>query len=240
MTLGTVVTLTATPESGSTFAGWSGACPGTATCSVTMDSDKTAIAVFNLQQQSQYSLTIVKFGTGGGTVTSSPRGITCGTNCNETYSRVQRVRLTARPDADSTFGGWSGESCSGTGICQVAVDSATVITAGFAKKISHISVSPASIDFGDIKMGSSMRKRLAITNNGTGDLLVAAGGLEDTDFTISGRASVTVKSKRTIYLSVVFRPTSQGPEVALLKITSNDPDRPSIDVPLTGTSGPAQ
>ena len=42
----TVVTLTATPEAGSVFAGWSGACTGTATCAVTVDADKSVTATF--------------------------------------------------------------------------------------------------------------------------------------------------------------------------------------------------
>jgi len=43
--LGTSVTLTPTPDAGSTFSGWSGNCPSG---SVTIDSDKTCIATFNL------------------------------------------------------------------------------------------------------------------------------------------------------------------------------------------------
>jgi hypothetical protein len=45
-TSGAVVTLTPTPATGSTFAGWSGACSGTGTCTVTMDADKTVTATF--------------------------------------------------------------------------------------------------------------------------------------------------------------------------------------------------
>jgi hypothetical protein len=42
------VTLTATPSSGSSFAGWSGACEGTTTsCVVSMDSAKSVTATFN-------------------------------------------------------------------------------------------------------------------------------------------------------------------------------------------------
>jgi hypothetical protein len=44
--LATTVTLTATPTSPSTFAGWSGACSGTGTCIVTMDAAKYVTAIF--------------------------------------------------------------------------------------------------------------------------------------------------------------------------------------------------
>ena len=45
---GTVVTLTATPATGSTFSGWSGACTGTGNCVVTIDAAKSLTANFTL------------------------------------------------------------------------------------------------------------------------------------------------------------------------------------------------
>jgi List-Bact-rpt repeat protein len=43
---GSDVTLTATPASGSTFAGWSGACSGTGLCKVTMSQSRSVTATF--------------------------------------------------------------------------------------------------------------------------------------------------------------------------------------------------
>jgi hypothetical protein len=48
---GTSVTLTATPASGSTFAGWSGACSGTGNCTVTLNAAKSVMAIFNTPSQ---------------------------------------------------------------------------------------------------------------------------------------------------------------------------------------------
>ena len=48
---GTGVTLTATPAPGSTFDGFSGACSGTASCPVTLDADKSVVAVFVANSQ---------------------------------------------------------------------------------------------------------------------------------------------------------------------------------------------
>ena len=45
-TKGSVVTLTAIPDSTSAFVGWSGACTGIGTCSVTMDAEKWVVANF--------------------------------------------------------------------------------------------------------------------------------------------------------------------------------------------------
>ena len=45
---GTTVGLSATPALGSKFAGWSGACPGTLSCTVTTNADQTVIATFTI------------------------------------------------------------------------------------------------------------------------------------------------------------------------------------------------
>ena len=63
---GTVVSLTATPASGSTLDGWSGACSGTASCSVTMDAAKNVTATFD---------TVPPFDFGA---SPSPKAITAG------------------------------------------------------------------------------------------------------------------------------------------------------------------
>ena len=47
---GTSVKLTAVAAKGDFFAGWSGACTGTGTCALTMNSNKTATATFNVDR----------------------------------------------------------------------------------------------------------------------------------------------------------------------------------------------
>jgi hypothetical protein len=128
---GTLVTLTATPEAGSIFAGWSGACSGTDLCIVTMDAARDVAATFTTSSQA-YTLTVTLSGTGSGTVTSDPAGIDCGADCNESYSVNTLVTLTATPEAGSIFSGWSG-ACSGTDLCIVTMDAARMVAATFTK-----------------------------------------------------------------------------------------------------------
>jgi len=79
----------------------------------------------------QYTLSVGKAGTETGLVTSSPAGINCGVDCSEPYNFGSVVTLTATPDAGSTFAGWSGGGCSGTGTCQVTMNSVVSVTATF-------------------------------------------------------------------------------------------------------------
>jgi len=111
---GTVVTLTATPATGSTFAGWSGgSCTGTTSiCTATVTAPTTVTATFTATPApAPVGLTVTPAGTGSGTVSSSPAGITCGTTCSTTYSSGTGVTLTATPATGSTFAGWSGGGC---------------------------------------------------------------------------------------------------------------------------------
>jgi alpha-tubulin suppressor-like RCC1 family protein/uncharacterized protein (DUF2141 family) len=126
------VTLTATAVNGSIFAGWSGACTGTGTCQVTMSAAKSVTATFNASSSgSTNTLTVSKSGNGSGTVTSTPAGINCGSDCSENYSANTNVTLTAAAVSGSTFAGWSGASCTGTGTCQVTMSTAKSVTATF-------------------------------------------------------------------------------------------------------------
>ncbi len=125
------VTLTATAAPASVFAGWSGDCAGTAaTCSVTMTATRAVTAGF----ASAHTLDVTRAGAAAasGTVTSSPPGISCGSDCSEAYAAGSAVTLTATAGAGARFAGWSG-ACTGTaGTCVVGMTAARSVTATFA------------------------------------------------------------------------------------------------------------
>ncbi len=127
---GAVVTLTATPASGSTFSGWSsGGCSGTDPCTLVGNGSVTVTAT--LTALPTYTLTV---GTKGpGSVSSSPGGISCGSVCSANYASGSVITLTAMPGRGARFNGWSGGGCGGTGTCAVTLTTATSVTASFSK-----------------------------------------------------------------------------------------------------------
>jgi len=76
------------------------------------------------------TLAVTRSGTGTGTVSSAPAGISCGTTCNASFTGGSTVTLSAQPAAGSLFGGWGG-ACAGTGTCTVTLNAATTVSAIF-------------------------------------------------------------------------------------------------------------
>jgi hypothetical protein len=76
-------------------------------------------------------LSIARAGPGSGTVTSSPTGINCGSDCFQAYDIDTPVTLTGTPaDANSVFDGWSGDTDCTDG--QVTMDANLGCTATFS------------------------------------------------------------------------------------------------------------
>ena len=119
---GTNVNLTASPNAGSTFANWSGACSGTGSCSVSMSSNKTVTATFNAAVVNN----IVQVGSsnpGSGVYIAGSQSGTSGTTAYD-INMAGNISTTLYPDpvpSGKDFNYWSGcDSTSGTG-CTVSV-----------------------------------------------------------------------------------------------------------------------
>ena len=79
---------------------------------------------------------LLKAGSGTGAVVSPVINITqerinCGTICEAYYVTGTSVTLYASATPGSTFAGWSGGGCTGTGDCTVTLSSDTDVTATF-------------------------------------------------------------------------------------------------------------
>lgn len=122
------VTLSALAGPGWVFAGWSGACSGASTsCTITMSQAQAVGAAFFAT--THYILTIT--GGTGGTVTTVPGAIDCGTTCIAGFAAGTAVNVIARPMPGYRFAGWSG-ACSGTNTCDLTMNGNLAVQATFA------------------------------------------------------------------------------------------------------------
>ncbi|MHB8797913.1 MAG: InlB B-repeat-containing protein [Thermoanaerobaculia bacterium] len=142
------------------------------------------------------TLRVAKSGSGTGSVASNPGGISCGSACTFDFTHGAVVTLTAVPDAGSTFTGWSGGACSGTGTCAVTMSSAQAVTATFAlapvlPQITSFTATPSV-------RTSAGASTLAWTT--TGATSVAISGLGGT-FALSGTRDVSVAATTTYTLT---------------------------------------
>ena len=75
------------------------------------------------------SVTVV--GTAPGRVVSTPQGIDCSTGtCLYQFDVTAAVTLSPQVTAGTSFSGWSGGGCSGTGLCTIPAGTTTISTTG--------------------------------------------------------------------------------------------------------------
>ena len=104
----------------------------------------------------------------------------------------------------------------------------------------QISVTPNSLDFGNVNLGSqSSAQNFTISNTGDTDLAIGTSlitGTDASEFSIQSNncQGQTLAPLASCTFKVVFLPTSAGLKSANLSIPSNDPDSPIFAVPLVG------
>ncbi len=101
-----------------------------------------------------------------------------------------------------------------------------------------ISVNPTSWYFGNAEVNTSKSASFKVKNEGMADLLVSTSltGADASMFRIKrGSGSKIVKPGKTMIVRVAFKPESTGLKSSILRINSNDPNSPAIDISLDGT-----
>ena len=127
---GDVVTLTAAPDAGWSFAGWSGDLSGSANpATITMEANKAITATFT---QIPYALTVSTIGSGS--VSKDPD--------QAIYHYGDVVTLTAAPDVGWSFAGWSGDLSGSANPAAITIDVNKTVTATFSLECTPI----ASVD----------------------------------------------------------------------------------------------
>lgn len=162
----------------------------------TFGGSDTANGSFTIARAVTHTLSVSKAGSGTGTVTSSPAGINCGSDCSEAYAAGTSVTLSQSAAAGSTFAGWSG-ACSGTGSCVVSMTQARSVTATFnTSGAPTCSPSPATVTTGQTTSisasGGSGGASPYYTWNTGGGTSCSAGTPCVTSWTTTGSKTITV------------------------------------------------
>jgi hypothetical protein len=93
-----------------------------------------------------HTLTITKSGLGGGTVTSIPIGLDCGSTCEALFDDSIAVTLAATQAPGSVFTGWSGDPDCSDGV--ITMDANKTCTASFVTRLALATLSLPTAEAG--------------------------------------------------------------------------------------------
>ena len=122
-------------------------------------------------------LSVVKTGSGSGSIVSNTGGISCGATCTSSYTSGTTVTLTATPAGGSAFGGWFGPCSVSTNSCTVTMDAAKQVYAIFNAPTAS-SVNALRFDGVDDYVDAS--GRLTLSNSFTMQTWLKPGALDGT------------------------------------------------------------
>ncbi len=91
---------------------------------------------------------------------------------------------------------------------------------------SQLSLSPASIDFGDVAVGDSRTETVTLTNSGTASLTISQADLTGTGFSVS-TLLLTLAAGQATTFSVTFAPATSGSASGSLSLISDAANSPT-------------
>lgn len=100
---------------------------------------------------------------------------------------------------------------------------------------SQLTISPASVSFGNIDVGSNTTQNITLTNSGNATLTISAASASGAGFSVSGLtlpANITAGNSATLVAK--FAPSTSGDVSGSISITSNAPGSPAA-IALSGT-----
>jgi hypothetical protein len=118
------------------------------------------------------------------------------------------------------------------------------IAASFAYR--EIEFAPASVQFGDVTVGTSTTQIVTISNSPTANVDLTVSGISlapgSNGFAITSAPTVpfVLSPGVTADVVVTFAPSAAGPFSGTLRIASNDPDEGLVEVALSGNGVPAE
>lgn len=110
------------------------------------------------------------------------------------------------------------------------------VTLAGSVSVPDIEVTPASLDFGNVTVGSSASRTLVVRNRGTAPLILNLFGLDghQLQFSYNSGTLAILAPGESGSIEVFFHPSTAGTKTATFVIHSNDPDEVSVQIPLSG------
>jgi hypothetical protein len=208
-----------------------------------MSSDPVTVELTN---SGAGSLSISRFGIASSSLNPRDFGVVAGGTCSlsvplgsgESCTVLVRFKPTSAGPRSGLLSFWDNTSVGRT----------NVALAGIALPASESSLSPDSVDFGQVQLGlSSDPVTVELTNSGAGILSfwrfgIATSSVNPTDFGVvaGGTCAVSepIASGETCTVLVRFKPTATGLRTGLLSFWDNSPAG-RVNVPLAGAALPA-
>ncbi len=255
---GTNVVLTATPDTGYSFASWGGACSGTASpCTVTMNAAKTVSASFSAIGNTVTALN--QTGLAGASGSDQYFTVTVPTGASnlviQTSGGTGDMDLYVRAGSNPTlsaydcrpFVGGNTEICTipsplaGTyyimlhGYSTYAGVSLTATYVGVPSTAPAVSLNPTSLTFTNQAVGTtSAAKTATLTNTGNATLTITNIVRNNAVFNLTNNCASTLAAGANCTFGVSYTPTSAVNTVSSVTVTSNAPGSPH-SVVLNGT-----
>src|SRR5271155_5200053 len=99
----------------------------------------------------------------------------------------------------------------------------------------QLTISPASVAFGSVSVGSSGSQTVTLTNAGNATLTVTQASTSGTGFSMSGASMpMTINAGSSASFSAIFAPTTTGAASGSISVVSNAPGSPAA-IALSGT-----
>lgn len=200
----------------------------------------TSLSFGNVTVGSTATLPVTVTSTGTGALTINSQAIT-----GEFTVSGATFPITLNPKQTLTLNVTSAPKTAGQAAGVLRINSNAVrhnrmairlISTGTAQTSPQLAVSPASLDFGNVKVGATATLPVTLTSSGTGALTISSRVISGTGFTVSGTAfPLMLNPKQAVTLNVMFAPKKASKETGKLTISSNAVRHSGIDVSLAST-----
>jgi hypothetical protein len=216
------------------------ALSGTGTAPGYLSSNPTTLAFGNVQVGNSTNLSETLTNTGASSVTISQANVSgtgfsiSGLNLPLTLTASQSVTFTTT-FAPTVAGAASG---SVSVVSNASNSPLTISLSGTGTAVGTLAVSPTSLSFGNVVVGSSTSLSGSLIASGTA-VTVSSASLTNGEFVLSGISMpVTIPSGQSTTFAVTFTPQASGATSASLSFSSNASNSPTVQS-MTGTGAAA-